>query len=168
MVGQIEAGKSWVKFPRVYNATNLGLTANVTLQPGSYQQVTKLKIGAKQVATWGIGNVGNGVDSREPAYIKLCDSADAAIDGTIRLSIADANFLNVVPVIEQRSERFYSSINDKSSALLIGEYVAMYAGQDSYLLVEMYIDASSAKTIVYNATSTKIILPITVMMNKAV
>ena len=164
MVLGVERKKEYTKFPRVYNATNLGLTADVTLQPAKYNEITKLQIGAKQLATWGIGCVANGVDTREPAYIKLIDDSIATIEGIIRLSIMDANQLNKVVVVEQRSERFYSDADDKTKSLLLAEYISKYAGEDSYLVIEMYPDSTTAVTIDFDATNTKMILPITVVM----
>jgi hypothetical protein len=147
------------KFPRVYNKTNFGLTADVVCQPGIYTPVASVTVPAGQNVTFGVGSLG-ATDSREPAYIRL-DATSGQIHGTIRLVITDPNEINTIVVAEQRTERAGSDINDKTKAFLLGEYNRL-AGQDSKLLIQFKPDGTSAVTIDEDDADTSILVPVTV------
>ena len=149
------------KFPRVFNKTDFGITADVTCQPGIYTKIGEKVVPAGQQITFGIGGVGQGVDTREVAYIKLVDSNGTQLHGKIRLVLADPNEVRKVVVAEQRTERFSASQNDKSQGFLLGEYL-IKAKEDSKLIVEFYPDSSSAVTIDYDNSNTIVLMPVTV------
>lgn len=148
------------KFPRVYNKTNFGLTADVVCQPSIYTPVGIVTVPAGQFVTFGIGGIGAGVDTREPSYIRL-DATTGQLTGTIRLVLTDPNEINTIVVAEQRTERFSADINDKSKSFLLGEY-SRVAQQDSKLLIQFKPDSATAVTIDYDDADTVILMPVTV------
>jgi hypothetical protein len=147
------------KFPRVYNKTDFGLTADVVCQPNIFTPIGQVIVPAGQNITYGIGGVGAGVDTREPAYIRL-DATGGQLQGTIRLVLTDPNEINTIVVAEQRTERFSASINDKTQAFLLGEYTRL-AGQDSKLIIQFKPDSATAVTIDEDDADTSIIMPAT-------
>lgn len=152
--------KNKQKFPRVYNKTNFGLTADVVCQPNIYTPIGSIVVPAGQYVTFGVGGIGAGVDTREPSYIRL-DSTAGQLTGTIRLVLTDPNEINTIVVAEQRSERFGSDINDKSKSFLLGEY-SRVAQQDSKLLIQFKPDGTDAVTIDFDDADTTILIPVSV------
>jgi len=149
------------RYPRVYNKSDFGITADVTCQPSIYTKVGEVTVPAGQKITFGIGGVGNGVDTREVAYIKFADSSGNQLHGTIRLVLSDPNEVKKIVVAEQRTERFSASESDKTQGFLLGEY-PIRAKEDSKLIVEFYPDSASAVTIDYDNANTKVLMPVTV------
>ena len=166
MIGNLLGGVSdprrgLSRFPRVYNKTDFGLTADVTCQPSKYTKVGEVTVPAGQKITFGIGGVGNGVDTREVAYIKFVDSSGNQLHGTIRLVLADPNEVRKIVVAEQRTEKFSASKTDRTQGFLLGEY-PIVAREDSKLIIEFYPDGTSAVTIDYDNANTEILMPVTV------
>jgi len=153
------AGKS--KFPRVYNLSDFGITANVTCQPNIYTKVGEVTVPAGQLVTFGIGNTAGGVDTREVAYIRFDDTSGSQLHGTIRLVLADPNEVRKIVVAEQRTEKFSASQTERDKGFKLGEY-PIVAKEDSKLIIEYYPDSASAVTIDYDGTNTKILMPVTV------
>ena len=147
------------KFPRVYNKSDFGLTSDVTCQPNMWTTIGTVTVPAQQYITFGIGTVANGVDTREVCYIDLKDGSDAAVDGKVRLVLANANLTKEIVVAEQRTERLRASQNDKTQGFLLGEY-PVKAREDSKLLIKFYPDSSSAVTV--SATNSTLLVPVTV------
>lgn len=148
-------------FPRIYNLTDFGITANVVCQPSIYTKIGSKTVPAGQKITFGIGSLSGGVDSRNVSYIRLDDTTGAQLHGKIRLSLSDPNEIRKVVVAEQRTERFSADESDKNKGFLLGEY-GMLAKEDSLLIIEFYPDSASAVTIDYDGTNTKILMPVTV------
>jgi hypothetical protein len=153
--------KNYQVFPRVYNATDFGLTANVVCQPSQYSIVGKVTVPYGQQVTFGVGGVG-AVDTRAVAYINLWDTSGAAIDGKIRLSLTDPNQVQEIVIAEQRTERFRASQTDINNGFRLGEY-PIKAGEQSLLLIKLYPDSATAVTIKYDGSNTKILMPVTVL-----
>ena len=162
--------KNYQVFPRYYNAADFGLTANVTCQPSQYSIIGKVTVPFGQAVTFGIGGVGNGVDTRAVSYIYLGATVPTnspttggyQIQGKIRLSLTDPNQVNEIVIAEQRTERFSADNADINKAFRLGEY-PIKAQEQSLLLIKLYPDSASAVVLQYNGTSTSILMPVTVL-----
>lgn len=155
-------GKSVQVFPRVLNATDFGLTADKVAQPSVWNDIMSLTVPAQQAITFGATELVGGGPNGLPAYIALYTSAAAAIEGKIRLVITDANETRSTTILEERTEKLRASQYDRTQAVLLPE-AGVYAGQDSKLKIRFYPDSATAVTINYNATNTKVLLPVTVL-----
>lgn len=152
------------KFPRVFSQGNFtGIaTADVTCQPYQYNLVGTLTVPAQQAIGWGATDIINGGQTGSAVYIRFDASTGTQLQGTIRMSVADANLLNEQVVLEQRTERLSADKSDRAKCVLLREDVRK-AEQDSKLLIRFLPDGASAVTIMYNATNTAIITPVTVL-----
>jgi len=161
MVGQNR--KPMNIFPRTFSLSNFSgiAIADVVCPAGKYTQVGVFTVPAQQAIAWGNNVAYSGGVQGNPVFIDFRDSSDAKINGTIRLQISDANETNVQAVMEERTERLAADANDRTKAVLLPMDMR-FARQDSKLIIAFLPDGSSSKTIQYNATNTKGILPITV------
>lgn len=156
------------RFPRVYNITDFGITANVTFQPSQWATVGTVTVPFGQAVTFGIGGLGT-TDSREVCYIRLDATVPTnspatggfQIQGKIRLSLSDPNLIREIVVAENRTERFSASQNDKTIGFLLGEYPTK-AFEQSKLIVKCYIDSATAVVFKYDGTDSKMLVPVTV------
>lgn len=149
------------KFPRVYNATSFGLTADLSLQPSQWNTVGSLTVPAGQEVAFGVGATVNGVDTREPAYIRIDNTTAGQIAGTFRLVVTNPTETKSIVVYEQRSARAGSDVNDKAKAWLIGE-ANIRAQRDSKLLIQFKPDSATAVTLTALDPDTSISMPVTV------
>jgi hypothetical protein len=150
-------------FKRIYNLTDFGVTADVVCQPSQWNRVGTVTVPAQQMITFGADDpTGGSSRAGSPCYIKFDDAADAQLHGKVRLSISDANELNEVVVIEERTARLSADVSDRTKAVLLPEYTRAYAKEDSKLHIKFYPDSSSAVTIDYNGTETDASIPVTV------
>lgn len=155
------------KFKRVLSAASFtGIaTANVTCQPNQYNKVGTLTVPAQQAIAWGATDVINGGATGRQVYISLYDSSagGAVLNGVVRLSVANATETSEEVVLEERTERLAAGSGyDRTISVLLPEDFR-YAKQDSKLIIKFYPDSSTAVTIGYAATSTKISIPVTVL-----
>lgn len=148
------------KFPRIYNSTDFGLTANVTCQASQWTTIGEITVPAGQMITFGIGGLEQ-TDSREVCYMKLVDTSNDELPGKVRFVIADPNETNINLVAEQRTERLSASQYDKSQGFLLGEF-PLLAKNDSLLQIKFYPDDSGAVTIDHDGTDLKFLIPVTV------
>jgi len=151
------------EFKRIYSAGNFtGIaTANVACVAGNYTKVGTLTVPAQQAVCWGGTDIINGGATGRALYIAFVDSAAAYIEGTVRLSVANATETSEQVVLEERTERLRADTSDRSKAVLLPRD-GRFAKQDSKLIIKFYPDAATTQTIVYNGTNTKILAPVTV------
>lgn len=166
MLGGLFGGKNKPsqRFPRSYNLTDFGVTADVTLLPSVWNDVGTVTVPAQQEVTFGATDVINGGQTGRPVYIRSDEDVGAsgtAIEGKYRLALTNANETNTVIVMEERSERLRADQDDRQKAVLLPEFPRT-VGEDSKLKVYFYIDSASSKTLDYNGTNTKWIIPVTV------
>jgi hypothetical protein len=127
-----------------------------------WSKVGSVTVPAQQLVAWGATDIINGGSTGRAVYLNLPNSSDVRLDGKIRLAVTDANELNTAVVVEERTERLAaSSTGDRTIAVLLPEDFRA-AKQDSKLIIYFYPDSATAVTIVYNATSAKVLLPVTV------
>lgn len=151
--------KNLRQFPRTLGVTDF-TTANRTLVAQTYSRVGSLSVSAQQEATWGRTTLRAGGAEGEPIYINLVDDSAANIDGTVRLVLANAQETQRIVVLEERTERLRASENDRQSAPLLVEF-GVNAKEDSLLIIECKVDSSSNVTFDYDATNSKMLLPVT-------
>ena len=150
------------KFPQVFTLADFGVNSDVTLVPGQWSKIGQKRVEAQRKATFGIGSSTGSNDTREPLYISLVDvSSGKRIEGKVRLSLSNSNETEEHTVMENRTERLRAAQNDRSQAVLLGEF-PMTAKEDSLLLLKMNIDASSTVDIDYDAANTKALIPATI------
>ena len=153
------------KFKRVLAAGSFtGIaTADVVCQPSQYNKVGTLTVPAQQAICWGATDVVNGGATGKQIYMRFDTSAAATLNGVVRLAVANATETNVNIVLEERTERLAAgSTYDRTIAVLLPEDFR-FAKQDSKLIIYFYPDSATAVTIMYNATNTKISVPVTVL-----
>jgi len=152
-----------MNFPRIYNKTDFGLTADVVCQPAMYSPIGTVTVPAQQMLSYGIGGTAGGVDTREVCFIdvKSNDATPANLEGKVRLVIADANLINRVVIAEQRTERLRASQNDLTTGFRLGNAPA-WAKQDSKLIIEFYPDNAAAVTVGYDTGETDMLVPVVV------
>lgn len=149
------------KFPRVYNITDFGITANVTCQAYAWNKVGSVTVPAQQQVTFGNGSSAP-TDTRGVLYIKIDNTSDVELTGKWRLALANANETNIVVVSEIRTENASAgSTYSTEISYRLGEFGAR-AKEDSKLILYFYPDGASAVTIDYDGTDTKFIVPVTV------
>ena len=151
-------------FRRVFTLTDFGLTADATLIAGQYTKFGSYTVPAQQVVAFGSNDPNGGASTAGSTVYMRLDEATAGgtrIDGTIRFSVANATETNEVVVLEERSERLVASQYDRQLAVLLPEQ-RVKAGEDSKLLLKIKIDSASNKTLDFNGTNTKALIPVTV------
>jgi len=152
--------KGLTRFPRTYNLTDFGITADVVCQNAQWTTIGEIVVPAQQQVTFGVGDTLGGVDTREIAYIQLEDTSAADLAGKYRLVLTDANETKTLVVVEQRTERFSASATDRTVGFLVGEY-PINAKEDSKLQMRFYPDGGAAITIDFDATDNVILIPVT-------
>lgn len=144
-------------FTRVLNADDLnaGSTAtDVAVYNGKYTKVAYYQVPAQQQIAIGAGAIANGVDSRE--YVKVrFDSAAGQIAGKVRIGYTNANETSVQIVKEERTDNIGTA-----STVKLGEYTALRAGEDSYIVI--YLNPDSDTTVDYSDADNSTLLPVTV------
>ena len=138
-------------FPRTYNKTDFGVTADVAVYNGKWTNVGTVTVPAQQFIHFGVGQIANGVDSRETATIRF-DDTSGQLHGVIRLVMADANLTNLRVIKEDRTENFDDGVKIAMTALKVKE--------DSKLIVQFNPDADA--TIDFDDADTSILMPVTV------
>ena len=146
------------KFPRTLSNTDFGLTADVTCTAGQWVKIGELIVNAQQYARWGANDMIAGMPQGRTAYIRL-DSTDGQMNGVIRLVVTDANEKTAELVIEERTEKFGASVNDRTIAVLLPESL-ITAQQDSKL--QILFKVGTTGTLKYTDTDTSIKLPVTI------
>lgn len=151
------------KFPRIYNKANFGVTSatKITLTPNQYNTIGTVTVPSAQQITFGIGGVGQGVDTREVCYIRSDSTAASEMTGTYRLVLSDPNGIRQVVVAEQRSERSSASATDRTLGWLLGEY-PIKAQKDSLLLIQFKTDSGNNEVFDGSDADTKFLIPVTV------
>jgi len=143
-------------FQRTLSKTDVNLTG-ATLDTANFVKIGYVKVPAQQLMTWGITEIVAGQPQGAVGYIDLKDSSNNAINGVIRLSVANAYEVEEKPYIEERTEKLRASQYDRQLGRLLPEF-SLKAKQDSYLLIKMKSDASATISV---ANST-ILLPVTI------
>ena len=152
---------SMSKFKRTYNADDFGIKSDVTCQPAQYNKLGEIVVPAQQQITFGSNDpVGGASTAGAPVYLRI-DDTGAQLQGKIRFSLSNANETNTVVVLEESTERLSADVNDRQKAVLMPEY-PMRAQEDSKLIITFKPAGSSAVTVDYDATNTKLSIPVTV------
>ena len=121
-------------------------------------KLIQMKTPAQSMLCFGTGGILGGVDDRGVMKMIIKDTANAVIAGTLRLYVTNASFLNKAVIFEDRMERL--SENDIQKAFRLAES-AMYAREDSYLVMEFKADLSG-KSI--DLTKSEALIPITTLI----
>jgi hypothetical protein len=119
---------------------------------GQFTQIGRKQVGAKQQISFGAGEIGNGVDSRRTATIRLDTTAGSAIAGKLRLAVSDANEIVTEPVVEDIMSNWNS-----------GQKLArtdLRAGEDGFLKLLLNPDATA--TVDMSDTDQRVDIPVTV------
>ncbi len=145
------------RYQKTLNATDFGLTADVSLAGGKWTLVCEYVVPAQQEIAVGATEVIQGGATGRPAYIRF-DDTSGQLTGKIRIVVADANDQGQV-VTEHSTAEWSASETDRNSALLLHEDLRR-AQQDSKIQIWMYVAAD--KTIDYDDADVKISLPVTV------
>lgn len=143
-----------VVFPQFLRGADFGAgstATDVAITSGVYNIVGSKTVGAQQQLNWGVGVVGNGVDTRETATLRF-DSATGEITGTYRLLVQDANGIQTIPVYENNGTNFKAGV--KVGLTNPG------AREDSKLLIQLKPDSST--TVDYSDSDNVVNLPVTV------
>lgn len=159
ILGQKKSAKQ--KFKRTYNASDFGLTADVTCQPSQWSKIGTVTVPAQQEVTFGSNDAVGGASVAGSAVYLRIDSTSAQLSGKIRFALTNANETNTVVVLEESTGRLSADVNDRTKAVLMPEY-PMRAKEDSKLLILFYPSGSSAVTIDYDGTNTAYSIPVTV------
>lgn len=157
----VPRNKNLVPFRTTLGIADFGITGNKTLVSQTYSRVGTYTVGAQQEATFGATRLIGGGAEGEALYMRMIDTAVADVVGTVRLSIANAQETRRVVVAELRTERLKASETDRNNAVLLPEF-GVNAVEDSKLIVDVRIDASSDKTFDYDATNSKFLVPVTI------
>ena len=160
MVALRQVGGAVPRFPTRLAKGDFNITANVVVQPAGFGRVGYLTVGKQQLVTFGSTGAKAGGAEGEPLFIDLRSTADAVIDGRVRLSIYDANDRLVKVVREERTERLRASQNDRNSAPLLPEF-SFFAPEDMKLVIEFYPDSATAVTLGYASTNFFTLVPMT-------
>lgn len=165
MFGLGNSRKAKQRFQRTYNEDDFMSSATLTAVAGQWNTIGTITVPAQQEVTFGYGGSAP-TDTRGSAYLKInLGGANPAttdfIAGKIRLSLTDANQLNEVVVMEERTERFSADTSDRTKALMVGEFRTR-AREDSKLLIKYYPDSATNQTLYRDGTSSQILLPVTV------
>lgn len=142
-------------FERYFSRYDFGMllaSTDVVLPINKYTEVGSYQVGAKQIVAFGAGEIANGVDSRRTASIDLQDTSSATIPGKCRLCVADANLIQVVPVVEDLLSNWTAGVKLARQALR--------AGEDGYLKIQVIPDA--AATLDMSDTGSVVNIPVTV------
>ena len=150
-----------VKFRETLGLIDFGITANVLAVAGQWNHIGKLTIPAQQRKCWG-GNDSNGTPyaSGMAAYIKLVNESGVQLTGNFRLCVADANYLNIKPLLKESSAKFSASKYDRTQAVLIPE-TGLFVKEDSILLIQYMPPSTDNETIDYDGTGSEVSLPVT-------
>lgn len=139
------------KFPRTYNDTDFGITADVVCTASKWNKIGSVKVPAQQTIAFGGGAIANGVDSRETGTLSFDESDSTQITGVIRLAISNANETDIRIIKEDRTENWDDGVKLAETGLK--------AKEDSKLII--FFKPDSTKTIA-QATSLVVLLPVTV------
>lgn len=124
----------------------LGDFTNKTLdvKAGIFQDVFKIKLGAKQKAFWGYGDKSNGVDTRAQFICELQKADASIIGGKIRLSTQTPNEYPFDNYSDFRTENAkVAAVNPIRTGLRNDLGKVIGAGQDSFLVIEFKPDADA-------------------------
>jgi len=143
-------------FQRTLSKTDVNLAA-ATLDTSNFIKIGYVKVPAQQVMTWGITEIVAGQPQGAVGYIDIRDASNNAINGVIRLSVANAYEVLEQPYIEERTEKLRASQYDRQLGRLMPEF-SLKAKQDSYLLIKMKGDTAST----ISTTNSTILLPVTI------
>lgn len=141
------------KFPRTFNDSDFGMTTDVTLVAGKFIEIGSATVPAQQEIAFGVGEIANGVDSREFTTLKIVNTSDTQQTGVFRLAITNANETDIRIIKEDRSE------NLDNGTVPLAE-TRIRAREDSKL--KLYFKADSNGTMDANGTSRVILVPVTV------
>ncbi|MCH7851002.1 MAG: hypothetical protein IH845_05150 [Nanoarchaeota archaeon] len=144
-------------FKRVLNREDLNYgaaDADIVCTAGNWTKIAYIKVSAQSEIALGNGQMENGVDDRGYVQILLHETA-GAVSGKVRIGYTNASGTNVKIITEERTDNISSA-----STVRLGEYLALRAKQDSYLVI--YFDPDADKTLDVSDTNNKILLPVTV------
>lgn len=147
------------KFPRTLSNKDFGLTADVTCSASQWVKIGELVVNAQQYARWGANDMIAGMPQGRTGYIRVDVTGGSAAAGVLRLVVTDANEKTAELVIEERTEKFSASVNDRTLSVLLPESL-ITAQQDSKLQILFKTD--TACVISYTDTDTSIKLPVTI------
>ena len=122
---------------------------DITTVAGKYVEIGSHQVGAKQEKTYGTGDAVD-VDDRKTATIKLFSLGAELTAGTLRLSVADANLINVIPVHENLLANWSSG--EKL------ELKSLSAGEDAFLKIQ--VNTTASHTLDFSNTSNQVDVPI--------
>lgn len=150
------------RFKRIYNSANFtGIaTADVVCAVGQYTKIGTLTVPAQQAVSFGATDIINGGPTGRQLYMRLDDSTGAELKGLVRFAVANNSETNVQIVLEERTERLSIDQSDRAKCVLF-PLDGRFARQDSKLIIYFYPD-SGPKTVMYNGTNTKLLIPVTI------
>lgn len=154
--------KNLTRFPRTYNLTDFGVTANVVCQPSQYNKLGTVTVTAQTLAAWGATDVVNGGATGRAIYMRLDDTTGTQLHGKVRFAVANATETEQKVILEERTQRLSaSSTGDRTIAVLLQESRPL-AKEDSKLVMYFYPDSATAVTVDYDGTNTSANLPVTI------
>lgn len=119
------------KFERFYALSDFGLTADVaTTVAAGFQRVGSLTVGAQTLATFGAGQIANGVDARRKITFDLNSAAATPIlNMRVRLAIVNAQETRKQVIAEELSQELANGVS-------LAEY-GIKAKEDDKLVIEV-------------------------------
>lgn len=123
--------KPTMKYETYLALGDFGLIADKAVTTGAWQRIGTYTVLPQMLATFGVGNTKNGVDTRETLKMDF-NSATATpiLNMKVRLSITDAQENRKIKVGEWLSQSLASGVK-------IAEFVRQYAGEDSKLIIDV-------------------------------
>lgn len=130
-----------VTFRKTARLLDFDMPATVDIPAGRFVEVATMTIPAQQMRYFGNGGIINGVDDRGTFTLDLNTSVPAAIPGTCRLVVSDANRVRRVFLREDRSEDLAAA----AGGVQLG-FTTPGAKQDSLLIIEYMADTAATAT----------------------
>lgn len=140
----------------VLSGDEWNIDATTTAPATKFTEWAVQEIKAQQERFFGNGAIVNGVDDRGKLKIDLKDDSDAEINGTVRITVSDANRVNRKFLKEERTE-------DLREGIRLG-YTEPGAKQDSLLILEVQPDSQT--TIDQGNSSGSVPLTVTNLISK--
>ena len=153
-----------MKFRQTLTLGDATSTANgKTLYSDRFNDVWKLRVPAQQKKTFGYGAIQGGVDDRGVLYIDAKDdqATPAQIEGKVRLSLRDANEVQEIVILEERTERLRGSKVDLSQAYRVAE-APVKAKEDSYLVISIKPDTDTVGK--FSTSNSDFAIPVTTII----
>lgn len=131
-------------FRKTLKLSDFTMASTVALVAGDWRELAYLQVPAQQLRQFGYGAIVNGVDDRGTFKLAVNTSSPAAISGSARLVVKDANRLTTSVILDDRSEVLASG-TDLGDGVRLGASLPA-AKEDSYLVIEYDPDSSATAT----------------------